>query len=336
MRKTFLTSLISCAALLMGFTPVLSQTIDYKQLDIPSTIEVVVAADAGGSTDTLARIVMNYWQQELKSLTDKKVNPVIKNLPGAGTEIGASAIADANPDGSTIGILNLPHVPLVEASRDPSFEPWLEAYTPLGTNVVDPNVIILGENAPYDTLSEALQAAQDNPGSVIVGAQGPLSDDQLALYALQDVTGAKFAFIPFDGGAAANRALLGGEIDITVGNVFDYLQVEEDAKDAAIFSAKRYHMISEVPTLEESVGVDAGELSATRVFVGPAGLPEEITALYIEAFEKVFNNQEFQQEAEKRSVTLVDPIMGEEFLEVMKDQQEIVSRLYPYFEADEE
>src|SRR5699024_10303313 len=240
MRKTFLTSLISCAALLMGFTPVLSQTIDYKQLDIPSTIEVVVAADAGGSTDTLARIVMNYWQQELKSLTDKKVNPVIKNLPGAGTEIGASAIADANPDGSTIGILNLPHVPLVEASRDPSFEPWLEAYTPLGTNVVDPNVIILGENAPYDTLSEALQAAQDNPGSVIVGAQGPLSDDQLALYALQDVTGAKFAFIPFDGGAAANRALLGGEIDITVGNVFDYFQVEEDAKDVAIFSAKRY------------------------------------------------------------------------------------------------
>jgi len=336
MRKTFLTSLISCAALLMGSAPVLSQEIDYKQLDIPSTIEVVVAADAGGSTDTLARIVMNYWQQELEGLTDKKVNPVIKNLPGAGTEIGASAIADANPDGSTIGILNLPHVPLIEASRDPSFAPWLEAYTPLGTNVVDPNVIILGENAPYDTLSEALQAAQDSPGSVIVGAQGPLSDDQLALYALQDVTGAKFAFIPFDGGAAANRALLGGEIDITVGNVFDYLQVEDDAKDAAIFSAKRYHMISEVPTLEESVGVDAGELSATRVFAGPAGLPEEIAALYIEAFEKVFNNQEFQQEAEKRSVTLVDPIMGEAFLEVMEDQQEIVSRLYPYFEADEE
>src|SRR5699024_8592952 len=114
-----------------------------------------------------------------------------------------------------------------------------------------------------------------------------------------------------------------------------------------VFSSRRRHTrskrdwssdvcSSDLPTLEESVGVDAGELSATRVFVGPAGLPEEITVLYIEAFEKVFNNQEFQQEAEKRSVTLVDPIMGEEFLEVMKDQQEIVSRLYPYFEADEE
>lgn len=336
MRSTAFLSLTAVTALaLAGTVPATAQEVDFTKVQVPPTIEVVIASEAGGSTDTLGRIVMAHWQQVVSELTGANVSTVIRNLPGAGTEIGATAIADAQPDGSTIGILNLPHVPLIEASRDPRFEPWMEAYTPLGTNVVDPNVIILGANSPYETLVEALEATKSNPGSVIVGAQGPLSDDQLALYALQDASGAEFTFIPFDGGAGSNRALLGGEIDITIGNVFDYLQLADSAKDAAVFSTQRYHMIPDVPTVEESLGITTGQLAATRAFAGPAGLPEDIASLYIEAFERTFEDLEFQQEAIERNMTLVDPVMGQDLLSVMQEQQDLVVRLYPYFEAAE-
>ncbi len=328
-----LTAIVSLS--LPGASAAAAQDVDFTQVQIPSTIEVVIASEAGGSTDTLGRIVMSHWQQVVSELTGTNVSTVIRNLPGAGTEIGATAIAEANPDGSTIGILNLPHVPLIEASRDPSFEPWMEAYTPLGTNVVDPNVIILGANSPYETLAEALEATRANPGSVIVGSQGPLSDDQLALYALQEAAEAEFTFIPFDGGAGSNRALLGGEIDITIGNVFDYLQLADSAKDAAVFSTQRYHMIPDVPTVQEALGVTTGQLAATRAFAGPAGLPEDISALYIQAFERTFEDPAFQQEAIERNMTLVDPVMGENLLSVMQEQQDLVVRLYPFFEAAE-
>lgn len=328
----FLTLTAPVVLVLGGAFAATAQEADFTQVQVPSTIEVVIASEAGGSTDTLGRIVMAHWQQVVSELTGTNVSTVIRNLPGAGTEIGATAIADARSDGSTIGILNLPHVPLIEASRNPSFAPWIEAYTPLGTNVVDPNVIILGANSPYETLAEALEATTANPGSVIVGAQGPLSDDQLALYALQDASGAEFTFIPFDGGAGSNRALLGGEIDITIGNVFDYLQLADSAKDAAVFSTQRYHMIPDVPTVQESLSVTTGQLAATRAFAAPAGLPDDIASLYIEAFKRTFEDPDFQQEAIERNMTLVDPVMGENLRSVMQEQQDLVVRLYPYFE----
>ena len=47
-------------------------------------------------------------------------------MPGAGGEVGWTSLSHAQADGSTIGIINLPAVPIVQAARDAGFEPWLE------------------------------------------------------------------------------------------------------------------------------------------------------------------------------------------------------------------
>lgn len=323
---------LAAAASLAAAAHAHAQQPEHADVDIPSTVDVIVAASAGGSSDALVRVTMPYWERAVEELTGREVSTVVKNLPGAGTEIGATALAAAKPDGSTIGLMNLPHFPLLEASRDTQFEPWLESFVPLGLNVVDPNVVILGESSRYETLKEAVEAAKENPGSVVVGAQGPLSDDQLALYALEEATGAKFAFVPYAGGSDANRALRGGEIDLTVGNTFDYVQLEDVAKDAAIFSPERYEMIGDVPTVQEALGADVGELASTRGFGAPAGLPEDVLNVYREALARTFENPEYQQEAKERNITIVEPRIGEEFGSVMEKQQEVVGRLLRYFE----
>lgn len=323
---------IGAAIALAGTSAALAQDAKYADVAVPSTVEVIVAASAGGSSDALTRVTMPFFEDAIRELTGKDVSTVVKNLPGAGTEIGATALYSAEPDGSTFGLMNLPHIPLLEAARDPAFEPWVENFAPLGVNVVDPNVMILAETSRYETIEEAVNAAKENPGTVIVGAQGPLSDDQLAMYALEEATGAKFAFIPYAGGSDANRAFRTGEIDLTVGNTFDYVQLEDVAKDAIIFSPERYDMIGDVPTVEESLGVTTGEFASTRGFGAPTGMPQDVLALYREALAMAFADPAYQEEARARNITLVEPRIGEAFGAVMREQQENVARLVRYFD----
>jgi tripartite-type tricarboxylate transporter receptor subunit TctC len=303
----------------------------FGEVEVPGTIRVIVAYSAGGSSDALARVMLPYWEQAISELSGQSTSAVVVNLPGAGGEIGFTALANADPDGSTIGIINLPSVGLLEAARETAFSPWLEKFEPIGVNVIDPNIIMLSEQSPHESLADAIQAAVDAPGSVIVGADGPLSDDHLAMYALQRETGAALTFIPYAGGAPANRAFRTAEVDINIGNVFDYLQNEDVAKDAAVFGAERYEMVGDVPTLEESIGVHAGELGSTRGLAAPAGTPEDLLELYQEAFRIATENEEYQQAAIERNITIVRPRVGAEFGEIMEEQDDLVEGLLEYF-----
>ncbi len=303
----------------------------FSDVEVPGTIRVIVAYSAGGSSDALARVMLPYWERAIEELSGQDTSTVVVNLPGAGGEVGFTALANADPDGSTVGIINLPSIPLLEAARETAFAPWLENYVPIGVNVIDPNIIMLGQHSQHESLADAIQAATENPGSVIVGADGPLSDDHLAMYALESETGAKFTFIPYAGGAPASRAFRTGEVEIGIGNVFDYLQNEDVAKDAAVFQPERFEMVGDVPTLEESTGISLGDLGSTRGLAAPAGTPEDLLNLYREAFRIAAENEEYQQAAVERNITIVPPRVGEEFAQIMQEQDELVDELLQYF-----
>lgn len=331
MKKLFLFLVVACVYMVVAVAQNAIAAPKYADIDIPSTIRVIVAYNAGGSTDALARMTLPYWEKAILDLTGKGVNAVVVNLPGAGGEIGWTSLAHTQKDGSTIGIINLPAVPLVEAARKAGFSPWLEKLAPLAVNVMDPNVIRLAKTSKFASLKEAIEAAKAKPGSVTVGADGPLSDDHLAMYALEEKTGAEFSFIPYAGGAPANRALQSGEVDIALGNVFDHLMTKDSEKDAAIMWSSRYEMIPDVPTLKESLGIDVGELASTRGFAIVSGSPEELVEVYREAFKIAFNDPEYIDGAKKRNITLVEPRIGEEFGDIMQQQQALVGDLIEFF-----
>lgn len=304
---------------------------EYSDVELPGTIRVIVAYSAGGSSDTLARVTMPVWESYLEELTGQNTNTVVVNLPGAGGEIGWAALANADPDGSTVGIINLPAVPVVQAAREPAYAPWLENLVPLGVNVIDPNVVRVGEDSGFDSLEEAVQAAKENPGSVSVGADGPLSDDHLATYVLAHGTGAEFTFIPYAGGAPANRAFASGEVDLAIGNVFDHLQTEDFTVDAGVFRPTAYDMIPEVEPVGEKLGIDVRSSGSTRGFAAPAGVSEEVLELYREAFRQAFADKDYQEQARERNITLVEPAIGEDFGDIMREQDETVGELLQYF-----
>lgn len=303
----------------------------YADVETPDTIRVIVSYKAGGSSDTLARVTLPRWEKAIKELTGKSTSAIVVNLPGAGGEVGWTSLSHAQADGSTIGIINLPAVPIVQAARDAGFEPWLEKFTALGVNVIDPNVIRLGTRSKYGTLAEAIDAAKQNPGSVTVGADGPLSDDHVAMYAIEKATGAKFTFIPYPGGSPANRSFMAGEVDIAIGNVFDHVKTKTSAKEAAVLLNDRYPLIEDIPTVKELLGVEIGEFGSTRGFATPTGTPEALVTVYREAFDMTFNDAEYQKEAKKRNITIVEPRVGDEFTKLMEENEQNTQELLQLF-----
>ncbi len=303
----------------------------YKDVEVPTTVNVIVAYSAGGGTDILVRTALPYFESAIEELTGKDINMVVKNMPGAGGEVGWTALARAPKDGSTIGVINLPAVALVQAVREPEYAPWTESFTPIGVNVIDPSVVRIND-AKFGTLKEAIEAAKAEPASVTVGADGPLSDDHLAVYAIEDATGAKFTFIPYAGGAPANRAFLSKEVEMSMGNVTDLLQTQEATVEAAILSNERYELIPDTPTFKELTGMDVTAGGSTRGWATVSGIPDDLLAVYREAFEIASNDPKYQEEAKNRKLTLVTPKIGDEFGQIMADTQSSVDSLLKYFE----
>lgn len=328
--KTITGWLVTLFLSLVLIYPVLAAP-KYPDVEVPGTIRVIVAYNAGGSSDTLARVTLPTWEKAIEDLTGKSTSAIVVNLPGAGGEVGWTSLSHAQADGSTIGIINLPAVPIVQAARDAGYEPWLEKFTALGVNVIDPNVIRLGSRSKYNTLAEAIDAAKQNPGSVTVGADGPLSDDHVAMYAIEKATGAKFTFIPYAGGSPANRSFMSGEVDIAIGNVFDHVKTKTSAKEAAVLLNDRYPLIEDVPTVKELLGIEIGEFGSTRGFAAPTGTPEPLVQVYREAFAATFNDEDFQSEAKKRNITIVKPRVGDEFAKLMEENEQITQDLLQLF-----
>lgn len=300
-------------------------------VDVPSQVRVIVAYNAGGSSDTLARITIAAWEEALEEISGTSINTLIMNMPGAGGEIGWTNLAGAEPDGGMIGVVNLPAIPLVELTRDTKFEPWLEAFAPIGVNVIDPNVVRLSTGSKHASLKDAIAAAIDNPGSVTVGADGPLSDDHAAMYAIEKATGAKFAFVPFSGSAPANRAFLAGEVDIAIGNVFDHTKTLDGAAEAMVLQPERYDFIPDVGTASEVIGVEGLTLGSVRGFAAPGGIDPELLAMYQAAMEQVYNDPAFIEEMRSKNMTTVEPRVGDAFGALMVEQGELASDLLPLF-----
>ncbi|MFN4089118.1 MAG: tripartite tricarboxylate transporter substrate binding protein [Alphaproteobacteria bacterium] len=327
MKKTLLAAVGAAALTLWSAGDAAAQK--FKDVKVPSTISVIVAYSAGGGTDVLVRTATPYFEAAIEELSGRKTSLVVRNVPGAGGEVGWATLARAAPDGSTIGMINLPSIALVQAARDVPYAPFTEKFAPIGVDVTDPNIITV--NDQFKSIEDMLEQAKAKPGSVTIGADGPLSDDHLAVYALQEATGATFTFIPYAGAAPANRSFLSKEVGVSIGNVIDYLNTKDASVDAAILLNERYAMVPDVPTFQEKTGVELAVGGSTRGWVTVAGTPADLLELYREAFALMAQNPGWIEDAKKRNVTLVEPKVGEAFGEEMKRTNDDVDRLLEYF-----
>ncbi|WP_191090090.1 Bug family tripartite tricarboxylate transporter substrate binding protein [Histidinibacterium aquaticum] len=283
-------------------------------------VTMIVAWGAGGSTDTMARIFSDYIGEDLGQRF------VVENREGAGGEVGWTALANAEADGYTIGLINSPSFESKGIVRD-DVGYSMEDIRPLVNVVTDPGVIAVSADSPYETLDDFVEAAKENPGELSVSHEGVGGDDHLAALDFTDKAGIDVNFVTFDGNAEATAALQGGHIDAFEGNMSEVAnQIENGSVRAlAVWSSERMDAIPDVPTGQEQ-GYDVIS-AASRGLAVPAELSDEQYNTLLEAARGVIENEEFRAELAELNMPVV-PIYGEDFVQFLENNRDTLQNLW--------
>lgn len=284
-------------------------------------IQMIVSFGAGGSTDTMARIFAKYAEEELGQRV------VVVNRPGAGGELGWVHLANAEPDGYTIGLINSPVVEVYPFTREESVGYSLDEIRPLANVITDPGVLAVAADSPYQSLDDLVAAVKDDPESVIISHEGVGGDDHLAALNFAEEADIDLSFVSYNGNAEATASLLGGHITAFEGNMSEAVaQIQEGkVRGLAVWADERVEAIPDVPTgMEQGYDVQA---AASRGFAVPAGVPQEVYDTLLDVTRDVVDNPEFRAEMAQLNMP-VNPIYGEEYVDFIHDSHDRLKALW--------
>jgi tripartite-type tricarboxylate transporter receptor subunit TctC len=255
-------------------------------------INLIVSYGPGGGTDLVARMMGPFLQKYLGG--DARI--VVLNRPGAGGAIGFAELANAAPDGYTIGFLNTPNVLTAPMERQTTFT-W-RSFDLLGNLVDDPGAFTVRKGSDITTLADLAKYAKANPGKVTVGTTGTGSDDHIAMLQFQRATGTTLTHVPYKGAGEVRGAMDSGQIVVGAMNVGEALQYIKGGS-ALVFlgqmSKTRSALAPDVPTFAEQ-GYKL-EQASLRGLAAPKGLPADIREKLVEAVRKTAQDPAFQQKA---------------------------------------
>lgn len=278
----------------------------FAQAKYPSRpVTLVCPWGAGGGTDATARIVAALLEKDLGQPFN-----VVNRTGGSGV-VGHSAIATGAPDGYTLGMITV-EITMMHHQGLTDLKP--DSYTPLALMNVDPPGVQVNATSPYKTVKELADAVKAAPaGKFKASGTGQGGIWHLALIGWLQAMGLKpdhVAWVPSNGAAPAMQDLAAGGIDIVTCSVPEAKSMIDagKAKSLAIMAPARNPQFKDVPTLNESLGINYS-VGAWRGIAGPKNLPADIAATLTSALKKVYDSKEFQDFMSARGfgVTWADP-----------------------------
>ena len=232
-------------------------------------VRLLVPAQPGGSTDTLARIA----GQKLGDALGQTF--VIDNRSGAGGTVAAETLMRAAPDGYTLGVAYTALTVNAVLQKVPY--DTLRDFTPISLISTSPLVLVVGANSPVRTVKDLVQMAKAKPlsyGSAGIGSGGHVCGELLNLMA-----GIKAVHVPYKGAGPASADVAAGQIEFQFGAQITTQGLVKAGRlrMVAVTSAKRASTLPEVPTMAES-GLPGFEFNNWFGVLGPAGLPAPLVA----------------------------------------------------------
>jgi tripartite-type tricarboxylate transporter receptor subunit TctC len=161
---------------LWPFLALLATIIPASAQDWPSrTVTVVVPFTPAGSTDLLARIAAQVWEQRIGKPF------VVENRPGAGQQVGVNAVAKAAPDGHTL---------LMATSSAMAVNPTLykkiaydpvKDFQPIAIVAHLPFILVVNPALPINSVADLIKYAKENPGKLSFGSGGDTAPWQMLM-----------------------------------------------------------------------------------------------------------------------------------------------------------
>ena len=263
-------------------------------------ITLIVPWGAGGGTDATGRMIGALLQEEL----GQPVNVV--NRTGGSGVVGHSAIATAKPDGYTLGVITV-EIGMMHWAGLTKLSGT--DFTPIALYNADPAGLQVAADSGYADANAVLTAIKDEPGKHKSSGTGQGGIWHLAMAGMlnsADIDPAASPWVPSKGAAPGLKELVAGGVDFVTCSVVEASALIDAGKvrSLAVMGSERLGAFPDVPTLKEATGLD-WQIAAWRGLAGPKGMPDEVTAKLVPAFEKVWKSAEFQDFMKGRGFGLV-------------------------------
>jgi tripartite-type tricarboxylate transporter receptor subunit TctC len=252
-------------------------------------VTLIVPWAAGGGTDATARIVGALLEKEL----GQPVNVV--NRAGGNGVVGHQAIAGAQPDGYTLGMITV-EISMMHHQGLTQLSP--KNYTPLGLMNVDPAAVTVSMASPYKNMDDLMKAIRANPGKLKASGTGQGGIWHLALAGmLKDLKleASAVPWVPSNGAAPAMLELAAGGIDIVTAALPEARSLIDagKARPLAVMADSPAALYPNVPTLKRATGSD-WTIGVWRGIAGPKGLPADVQNKMETVLKKINSSKEYQ------------------------------------------
>ena len=279
-------------------------------------VEFIVPWSPGGGSDTLMRIVANNVTPYLGAEM-----PVI-NMPGVGGTVGLTEASRRAADGYTISQV---HEGLLAATATGLTDLAWDDFDHIALMTASPQYLVAAADQPFDTMEGLIEYAQANPGELTIGVTlGGVPHVHAAMIA--EAFDIDWRYVGYEGTGERIRALVGGNLDLAIGDIASSLQFAENGDLAflATGATDRMAQTPDVPTFME-IGADL-DLSITRGIVMPEGAPEEAQATLEAALEDLSQDPAFVEQVNNAGAEVA--FRGrEEYTAYLANLAETVDRL---------
>jgi tripartite-type tricarboxylate transporter receptor subunit TctC len=282
-------------------------------------VRVIIPFSPGGVNDVVGRLVATYLSERL----GKRFVP--ENRTGAGGVVGSEMLAQARPDGYTLGIMSIAN----------AVHPWLyklsypgnKAFAPVAFVASVPNVFAVYPKLPVNSVKEFIALAKQKPGDLHYASGGVGGSLHLAFELFKEKAGIDVLHVPFKGASPAAINVIGGHSQAIIGSTSTIGPhiLSGKLKGLAVAAKKRSPMLPNVPTFAEA-GFPGYETGNWIGIAAPAGTPEPIIAKLNEEIGKILKVAEVEKQLAARGAS-PEAMSPAEFGKYMDDETETWGRV---------
>ncbi len=236
-------------------------------------ITLVVPYPPGGATDTIGRVIARGMTQRLGQTV------IVDNRAGAGTAIGAAAVARAAADGYTLLISSNTTFTVNPALKSQLQYDAQKDFESIGLVGSSPLVLLANPALPAGNVKDLVALAKAKPGTLAYGSFGNGTTAHIAGEMFKLVTGTDLLHVPYKGSAPAMADLIAGQVQLSFDTNVAALPMLQagKVKALAVTSPKRSPSLPNVPTVAEA-GYAGYEMVPWIAVVAPRGLPGPVQA----------------------------------------------------------
>jgi tripartite-type tricarboxylate transporter receptor subunit TctC len=287
------------------------------------SVNLLVQYPAGGGVDITARLTAKYAEKYLGQ------SIVVQNVAGGSGVVGVTKVANAKPDGYTLGIA-LPAI-ITDKSLLPDVSYTVDSFEPIMQINSDIGVLSVKKGGPYDKSFADLSAQAKNE-KISIGINALWTSNDWSLLQLKKGQNIPLNRVQYQGGAPAVKALLGGETGLSFNyptEISDFVK-QGQIQPIAVTSSERIPVFKDTPTFKE-LGVNGLEFSFWRILVAPKGTPESVKVKLEQAFTKALQDPELKKEFEKAGLSY-DPKDSKSAKSIIENDTKVYKELIKKFD----